>query len=41
MLDIPSLDLAGAKSVVIGIAKDASIAYGYARAFRSSAPTWR
>ncbi len=35
MLDIPTLDLAGAKGVVIGIANDASIAYGCARAFRS------
>jgi enoyl-[acyl-carrier-protein] reductase (NADH) len=35
MLDIPTLDLAGAKGVVIGIANDSSIAYGCARAFRS------
>ena len=35
MLDIPTLNLAGAKGVVIGIANDASIAYGCGRAFRS------
>ena len=35
MLDIPTLDLDGAKGVVIGIANDASIAYGCARAFKS------
>jgi len=35
MLDIPTLDLVGAKGVVIGIANEASIAYGCARAFRS------
>lgn len=35
MFDIPALDLAGRKGLIIGIANDQSIAYGCARAFRS------
>lgn len=35
MLDMPQLELAGKKGVIIGIANDQSIAYGCARAFRS------
>jgi enoyl-[acyl-carrier protein] reductase I len=35
MSDLPALDLAGRKGLVIGIANDQSIAYGCARAFRS------
>lgn len=35
MLDIPALDLAGRKGIVIGIANDQSITYGCARAFRT------
>lgn len=35
MIDIPPLNLAGKKGVVIGIANDQSIAYGCARAFRT------
>jgi enoyl-[acyl-carrier protein] reductase I len=35
MSDLPKLDLAGRKGLILGIANDQSIAYGCARAFRS------